>query len=123
MKLPNRFFIYIILLVVYYFSTILLMTADSALKTKNLLITLGFGFTLINLAYSFLILKWTPVFNILYTIVIACLSLVLALKFGDLHLFSNYDPYDIETSIIANAVFSVIFWEVAYQTKKIYINS
>lgn len=123
MKLPNRFFIYIILLVVYYFSTILLMTADSALKTKNLLITLGFGFTLINLAYSFLILKWTPVFNILYAIVIAWLSLVLALKFGDLHLFSNYDPYDIETSVIANAIFSVIFWEVAYQTKKIYINS
>lgn len=97
------------------------MTIDGALNTNNLLITLGCGFTLINIAYSFLILKWTAVFNILYAVIIACISLVLALKFGDLHLFSNYDPYDIETSVIANAVFSVIFWEIAYQTKKIYI--
>lgn len=97
------------------------MTIDRALNTNNLLITLGCGFTLINIAYSFLILKWTAVFNILYAVIIACISLVLSLKFGDLHLFSNYDPYDIETSVIANAVFSVIFWEIAYQTKKIYI--
>ncbi|PIF33362.1 hypothetical protein CLU81_3967 [Flavobacterium sp. 9] len=119
MKLQNRFFAYIILLVVYYFSTILLMSVDSELKINHLFITLGFGFTIINLVYSFFILKWTPLFNIGYSIIIAAVSLVLALKFGDLHLFSQYDPYDIETCIIANAIFSVVFWEVAYQTKKI----
>ena len=39
------------------------MTIDGALNTNNLLITLGCGFTLINIAYSFLILKWTAVFS------------------------------------------------------------
>jgi len=67
--------------------------------------------------YAFLILKWKPLLNILCAVIIGSLSLFLALKFGDLHLFSNYDPYDIKTAIIANAIFSILSWEIVYQVK------
>jgi hypothetical protein len=105
------------MLIIYWFSTSLLISIDGILKINKVFITLGFGFSIINILYSFLITKWNTTFNILLSIFIAIVSLFLALKFGDLHIFSKYDPYDILTSIISNAIFSIIFWEIAYQLK------
>lgn len=80
-------------------------------------ITLGCGFAILNLIYAFFALKWSPVLNIICSITISPLALFLALKFADLHLFSKYDDYDIKTAIFANAVFSIVFWEIVYQLK------
>jgi len=43
--------------------------------------------------------------------------LFFALKVGDLILLPNYDPYGISISIICNALFSVLLWEVTYLLK------
>lgn len=117
MKLQIRILTYSVLFFLYLISTSLLLILSGKLKT-NPSMTLGCGFALLNIIYSFLVLKWMPLLNVICSIVIASLSLFLALKFGDLHLFSNYDPYGIITSIIANAVFAIVFWEAVYQLKK-----
>ncbi|MCP2027328.1 hypothetical protein L1276_002485 [Flavobacterium sp. HSC-32F16] len=117
MKLYIRVLIYCVMVIIYFFSTVALIKLDQILKLKELFITLGFGFTLINIAYSFLILKWKPELNIIFSIVIASLCLFLALKFANLNLFSSYDAYNIMTAILSNAVFSIIFWEILYQVK------
>ena len=117
MKSQNRIISYLIMLVIYWFSTSFLISLDEILKIDKVFITLGFGFALINIAYSFLILKWTNLLNIFCSILIASLSLFLALKIGDLELFPSFDPYGILTSIITNALLSIIFWETTYQIK------
>ena len=117
MKSQNRIISYLIMLVIYWFSTSFLISLDATLKIDKVFITLGFGFALINIAYSFLILKWTNLLNIFCSILIASLSLFLALKIGDLELFPSFDPYGILTSIITNALLSIIFWETTYQIK------
>jgi predicted membrane channel-forming protein YqfA (hemolysin III family) len=117
MKLQNRIINYLVMFVIYYFTTFLLMSLDEHLEIHKVFIILVCGFTLINIFHSFLILKWTTLFNTLCSIIIAWLSLFLALKLADLHLFSKYDDYDVLTAIISNAVFSIMFWEIAYQTK------
>lgn len=116
MKLQIRILSYSILFFLYLSSTTLLLTLATELKTDTY-VTLGCGFAVLNLIYAFLILKWSVLFNIIYSIAIACLALFLALKFSDLHLFSKYDPYDIKTAILMNAVFAVILWEIVYQVK------
>ena len=116
MKPQIRILIYSILFFTYSFSTSLFLTLGEKLKDYRF-ITLGCGFLLINLIYSFLILKWTPLLNIVCSVIIAPLALFLALKFGDLHLFSQYDAYGVKTALMANALFSVIFWEIVYQIK------
>jgi hypothetical protein len=117
MKSQNRIISYLLMLVIYWFSTSFLISLDEILKIDKVFITLGFGFALINIAYSFLILKWTNLLNIFCSILIASLSLFLALKIGDLELFPSFDPYGILTSIITNALLSIIFWETTYQIK------
>lgn len=62
-------------------------------------------------------LKWKPLLNALCAVGIAALAMFLALQFTNLHLFVNYDPYQVKTAIFANAVFSIIFWEIVYQVK------
>ncbi|MDR7210127.1 hypothetical protein [Flavobacterium piscis] len=117
MKVQNRVIYYLVMLTIYWFATSFLISLDSALRINKVFITLGFGFTFINIIYSFSILKWTILLNVLFSIVIASLSLFFALKFGDLHIFSKYDAYDILTSIICNALFSIVFWEIVFQVK------
>jgi hypothetical protein len=116
MKPQIRILIYSLLFFTYSISTSLLLSLGEKLEDHRF-ITLGCGFLLINILFSFFILKWTPLLNIICSIVIAALSLFLALKFGDLHLFSKYDPYGIKTALMVNAIFSIIFWEIVYQIK------
>jgi len=116
MKPQIRILIYSILFFLYLSSTPLLLTLGEKLKTDPF-ITLGFGFALLNIVYAFFALKWNVLLNIICAIAIASLALFLALKFTNLHLFLNYDPYQVKTAILANAVFSIIFWEIVYQVK------
>ena len=116
MKLQIRFLIYSILFLTYSFSTSFLLLLGEKLKDHRF-ITLGCGFFVINIIFSLFVLKWTPLLGIVCSVVIAALALFLALKFGDLHLFSQYDAYGVKTALMANAVFSVLFWEIAYQIK------
>ncbi|SHH24346.1 hypothetical protein [Flavobacterium defluvii] len=120
MKLKQRFLVYLLLAILYFFATSLLIILDEKLKINDAFITVPCGFVLINIAYTFLFLKLNPLLNILSASIIPFLSLFLALKFSDLHLFSRYDAYDIGTAIIANAIFPIIFWEIIYQIKNIY---
>ena len=116
MKPQIRILIYSILFFLYLSSTPLLLTAGEKLKTDPF-VTLGCGFALLNIVYAFFALKWTVLLNIICSIAIATFALFLALKFTNLHLFLNYDPYQVKTAILANAVFSIIFWEIVYQLK------
>ncbi|MEN2402335.1 hypothetical protein GKZ90_0021275 [Flavobacterium sp. MC2016-06] len=114
MKLQIRVLIYAILFFTYSLSTSFFLLLGEKLQDHRF-ITLGCGFLFINILFSFFILKWKPLLNIICSIVIAALALFLALRFGDLHLFSKLDPYGIKTALMANAVFSVLLWEIAYQ--------
>ncbi|OXG01711.1 hypothetical protein BC749_10214 [Flavobacterium araucananum] len=116
MKIQIRILIYSILFFLYLSLTSFFLSIGQLLKTDPY-ITLGFGFALLNMVYAFLALKWTPLLNIICSIAIASLSLYLALKFTNLHLFFDYDPYQVKTAIFSNAVFSIIFWEIVYQVK------
>ncbi|MEO8239119.1 MAG: hypothetical protein ABI793_05540 [Flavobacterium sp.] len=116
MKLQIRILIYSLLFFTYSFSTSFFLVLGEKLKDHRF-ITLGCGFFLINIIFSFFILKWTPLLNIVSSIIIAFLALFLALKFGDLHLFSQYDAYGVKTALMANALFSILLWEIAYQIK------
>lgn len=116
MKPQIRILIYSILFFLYLSSTSFLLSLGQILKTDPY-ITLGCGFAILNLLYAFFALKWTILLNIICAVIIAPLALFLALQFANLHLFSKYDDYDIKTAIFANAVFSIIFWEIVYQVK------
>lgn len=116
MKLQIRILLYSILFFLYLSSTSFLLSIGEILKTDPYL-TLGCGFAILNLIYSFFALKWTPLLNISCSVAIAALALFLALKFTNLHLFLQYDPYQVKTAIVANAIFSILFWEIVYQVK------
>jgi hypothetical protein len=116
MKPQIRILLYSILFFLYLTATSPLLLLGEKLKTDPYL-TLGCGFAVLNLIYAFLALKWNPILNILFAVGIAVLALFLALKFTNLHLLLNYDPYQVKTAIFANAVFSIIFWEIVYQVK------
>ncbi|OXA76353.1 hypothetical protein SAMN05444397_10156 [Flavobacterium aquidurense] len=116
MKPQIRILIYSILFFLYLSSTPLLLTVGEKLKTDPF-ITLGCGFALLNIVYTFFALKWSVLLNLLCSVVIAALALFLALQFTNLHLFLNYDPYQVKTAILTNAVLSIIFWEIVYQVK------
>jgi len=116
MKPQIRILIYSILFFLYLSSTPLLLTLGEKLKTDPF-VTLGCGFALLNLVYAFFALKWNILLNIICSLAIAVFALFLALKFTNLHLFLNYDPYQVKTAILANAVFSIILWEIVYQLK------
>lgn len=116
MKIQVRILLYSILFFLYLTSTHLLLTLGEYLKTDPY-ITLGSGFAVLNLIYAFFALKWSTLLNIIYAVAIAVLSLFLALKFTNLHLLLKYDPYQVKTAIFANALFSIIFWEIVYQLK------
>ncbi|WP_276380825.1 hypothetical protein [Flavobacterium sp. H4147] len=116
MKLQIRILFYSILFFLYLTLTQFILSLGGKLKTDPY-ITLGCGFAVLNLIYAFLGLKWKPLLNILFAIGIAALALFLALKFTNLHLVIDYDPYQVKTVIFANAIFSIIFWEIVYQIK------
>ncbi|RED26180.1 hypothetical protein BD847_0093 [Flavobacterium cutihirudinis] len=116
MKLQIRILIYSILFFLYLTTTTALLTLGEKLKTDPY-VTLGCGFAVLNLIYAFFALKWNTLLNIIYAVAIAVLALFLALKFTNLHLLLKYDPYQVKTAIFANAVFSIVFWEIIYQIK------
>lgn len=116
MKLQIRILIYSILFFLYLSTTSPLLSLGELLKTDPY-ITLGCGFAVLNLIYTFLALKWTPLLNVISAIVIAALSLYLAVQFANLHLLANYDPYLVKTAIFTNAILSILFWEIVYQVK------
>lgn len=116
MKPQIRILLYSILFFLYLSSTSLLLTLGEKLKTDPY-VTLGCGFAVLNLIYAFFALKWTPLLNIICSVIIAPLALFLAVQFTNLHLLLDYDPYQVKTAIFANAVFSIIFWEIVYQVK------
>ena len=123
MELKKRVIIYLILSIIYFFCTSLFLQIKSLLKIENLILTLTFGFSLINITFSFILLKQNIYLNIIIGIILAYLCLFLSMKFGELHIFSNYDAYDILTSIISNIIFSIIFWEILYQIKTKKLNN
>ncbi|PWB22855.1 hypothetical protein [Flavobacterium sp. HTF] len=116
MKPQIRVLIYSIMFFLYLTATHFLLSLGEILKTDPY-ITLGCGFAALNLIYAFFGLKWKPLLNVICAIGIAALALFLALKFTNLHLFLKYDPYHVKTAIFANAVFSIIFWEIIYRVK------
>lgn len=116
MKPQIRILLYSILFFLYLTSTSFFLSLGQILKTDPY-ITLGCGFAVLNLIYTFFGLKWKPLLNIVCALGIAASSLFLALQFTNLHLFLNYDPYQVKTAIFANALFSIIFWEIVYQIK------
>ncbi|MDN3672249.1 hypothetical protein QWY99_04140 [Flavobacterium branchiarum] len=116
MKLQVRILTYSILFFTYSFSTSFLLTLGEKLKDHRF-ITLGCGFLLINLIFSFLVFKWAPSLNIVCSAIIAFLALYLALQIGDLHFFRKFDAQGIKTGLMAYAILSVLFWEIAYQIK------
>jgi len=116
MKPQIRILIYSILFFLYLTTTHFLLSLGEILKTDPY-VTLGCGFGVLNLIYAFLGLKWKPLLNIICAAAIAALALFLALQFTNLHLLIDYDPYQVKTAIFANAVFSIIFWEIVYQIK------
>jgi len=116
MKPQIRILLYSLLFFTYSFSTSPLLALGEKLKDHRF-ITLGCGFLVINIIFSFLVLKWTPLFNITCSILISVFALFFALKFTNLQLLTKYDPYLIKTAILTNAIFSIILWEIAYQIK------
>ncbi|WP_291285211.1 hypothetical protein [Flavobacterium sp.] len=116
MKIQIRILLYAILFFLYLTSTSLLLSLGERLKTDPY-ITLGCGFAVLNIIYSFLGLKWKPVLNVVCSIVIAALSLYLAVQFANLHLLTKYDPYLVKTAIFTNGILSILFWEIVYQVK------
>lgn len=116
MKPQIRILIYSILFFLYLTSTHLLLELNEKFKGDPF-VTLGAGFGILNLIYAFTALKWKPLLNALCAVGIAALAMFLALQFTNLHLLVNYDPYQVKTAIFANAVFSIIFWEIVYQVK------
>lgn len=116
MKPQIRILIYSILFFLYLTSTHLLLELNEKFKGDPF-VTLGVGFGILNLIYAFTALKWKPLLNALCAVGIAALAMFLALQFTNLHLLVNYDPYQVKTSIFANAVLSIIFWEIVYQVK------
>jgi hypothetical protein len=116
MKLQIRILIYSILFFLYLSTTSLLLSLGEVLKTDPY-ITLGCGFAVLNLIYTFFALKWTPLLNVIFSIAIAALSLFIAVQFANLHLLVNYDPYLVKTAIFTNAILSILFWEIVYQVK------
>ena len=104
-------------MILYWFSTSLFISFDTILKTNDVFTTLRIGFVVIGLLYTFLILRLTILWNIVASVVISLASLFFALKVGNLILLPNYNPYGISISIICNALFSVILWEVTYLLK------
>jgi O-antigen/teichoic acid export membrane protein len=116
MKLQIRILLYSLLFFTFSFSTSLLLALGEKLKDHRF-ITLGCGFFVINIIFSLFVLKWNALLSIICSIAIAALSLFLALRFGDLHLFTKYDEYGIKTALMANAIFPIIFWEIVYQVK------
>lgn len=116
MKLQIRILIYSILFFLYLSTTSLLLSLGEVLKTDPY-ITLGCGFAILNLIYTFFALKWTPLLNVICSIAIAALSLFIAVQFANLHLLVNYDPYLVKTAIFTNAILSILFWEIVYQVK------
>lgn len=117
MKPQIRILIYSILFFLYLSTTSLLLTVGESLKTDPY-ITLGFGFAVLNLIYTFFALKWTTLLNIICSCVIAALALFLAVQFANLHLLAKYDPYLVKTAIFTNAILSILFWEIVYQVKR-----
>ncbi len=116
MKPQVRILFYSILFFLYLTLTQYILSLGGVLKTDPY-ITLGCGFAVLNLIYAFLGLKWKPLLNVICAIAIAVLALFLALQFTNLHLVVKYDPYQVKTAIFANAIFSIIFWEILYQIK------
>ncbi|OMQ08689.1 hypothetical protein [[Flexibacter] sp. ATCC 35103] len=116
MKIQIRILIYSILFFLYLSTTSLLLSLGELLKTDPY-VTLGCGFAVLNLIYTFFALKWTSILNIIFSIAIAALSLFLAVQFANLHLLAKYDPYLVKTAIFTNAILSIIFWEIVYQVK------
>ncbi|MEN2413063.1 hypothetical protein [Flavobacterium mesophilum] len=116
MKPQVRILSYSILFFLYLISTPIILKIGEKLKTDPF-VTLGFGYAVFNIIYAFVALKWRLMLNILFAIAISTLALFLALQFTNLHLLIEYDPYQVKTAILANAVFAVIFWELVYQVK------
>lgn len=116
MKPQIRILLYSIMFFLYLTTTSVILAVGQKLKTDPY-VTLGVGFACLNLIYAFFALKWRPLLNIICSIAIAALSIFLALKFTNLHLFFKYDPYQVKTAIFSNALFSIIFWEIVYQVK------
>ncbi|MBE8723552.1 hypothetical protein [Flavobacterium hungaricum] len=116
MKPQIRILIYSILFFLYLTTTHYFLSLGEILKTDPYR-TMGCGFAVLNLIYAFFGLKWKPLLNVICSIGIAALALFLALQFANLHLLVNYDPYLVKTALFANALFSIIFWEIVYQIK------
>jgi len=116
MKINLRILNYIILFVTYWFCTSIFITLDEKLNIDNVFLTMGVGFVLLNILNAFIALKLKPFLNIVVAIIIASLSLFLAIQIG--HAVSSpNDPYGILTAILSNISLSIIFWEIAFQFK------
>ncbi|WP_294956756.1 hypothetical protein [uncultured Flavobacterium sp.] len=115
MKLKARILIYLIMLIVYFFAASFLFELSDRLNS-NFFITVSFGYTFLNIIYACFVLKWSLLLNIICSFLIAFLSVFLAIKAGEMLLFRTFTE-NVQTAIFANAIFSIIFWEIVYQVK------
>jgi hypothetical protein len=110
MKTKKRILLYLILSVVYFFGHLFFVL----LTDKNLTLTNTIGFSLINIAFAFVLFKQKIIFNIITGIILANLCLFLAMKFRDS--IATADTFGTLFFLI-NIILSLFFWEILYQIK------
>lgn len=115
MKLKARVLIYLTMLIVYFFAAYFLFELSDRLNS-DFFITVSLGYVFLNIIYSCFVLKWTLLLNSICSVLIAFLSVFLAIKTGAMLLFTTFTE-NVQTAIFANALFSIILWEIVYQIK------
>ncbi len=117
MKVTNRILLYFILIIGYVLYTYIFFMVGPLLPFKAVFWNAFLFFSLFDCIVAFLFLKSIPIVTIPVGMVMAWLSLMLAFKFSDFY-YPPSDAYGIQTTIIANIVFSILCWEIAYQIKE-----
>lgn len=113
----KRIFFYIILIVGYSLATFICLRIGSLLPFKDVFWNATLIFSVMNILVAFFYLKVNPVTTISVSILIAFLSLFLSFKLTEFY-YPPSDAYGINTTIVANIFFSILFWEIAYQIKQ-----
>ncbi len=114
MKPKFRIINYTILFLAYYFGTALVLRMG---VLYNAVVTVGLCYMLINIINAFVVVKLKFYWNLLLAIVMTVCCLFIALRIGNLDPFPNFDPYGILTTVVSNAILSIVCWEIIYRVK------
>lgn len=116
MNWKKRIAIYILLFFAYWALTILLLRYAPA--HFEMFGSLFISLILFDCLIAFGLLRLKPIFNIGAGFLIGALSFALTAAAILMELFPiERDPYAITSAITYNAIFSIIFWEIAYRLK------